>query len=264
MGCYIVEYMKGCDLCNCTKNYPSTQAGKLMPNRIPDRQWQTISVDLITELPRSHRYNAIMVVIDHLSKCAHAVPTTSDVTALSIAWLFRDHVWKLHGLPEEVISDQGTQFVSNFTGSLSQLLKIRITVSTTYHLQTDGQTERVNQEVEQFLRLIVNQRQEDWDEWLSIVEFAYNNQVHTSTHSSPFMLNTRQHPWLGIEPLRESCLETLKYFTSRMNKVTDEAHLALSQAADDMARFYDAHWREAPLYEVRDRVWLNGQNITTT
>jgi len=169
-------------------------AGKLMTNCIPDNHWQTTLVDLITELLQSHGYDAIMVVVDRLSKHAHTVPTTSDVTALGIAWLFRDHVWKLHRLPEEVISELGTQFVSNFTHSLSQLLKIRIAVSTTYHLQTDGQTERVNREVEQFLRLFVNQCQDDWDEWLSIAEFAYNNRVHTSMHSSPFMLDTRQHP----------------------------------------------------------------------
>src|SRR5882724_5675898 len=78
------------------------------------------------------------------------------------------------------------------------------------------------------------------------------------------MLDTGQHPRLGVEPLRESCLETLKDFTSRMNKATDEACSALSRAADDMARFYNVHWREAPLYEVGDRVWLNGWNITTT
>src|SRR5882724_1590371 len=105
MGCYIAEYMKGCDLCNCTKNYPSSPAGKLIPNRIPDHRWQTISVDLITELPQSHGYDTIMVVINHLSKCAHTVLTTSDVTASGVARLFRDHVWKLHGLPEEVISN---------------------------------------------------------------------------------------------------------------------------------------------------------------
>ena len=99
---------------------------------------------------------------------------------------------------------------------------------------------------------------------MSIAKFTYNDRVHTLMHSSAFMIYTGQHPWLGIEPLRESCLETLKDFTSRMNKVTDEAHLALSQAANDMARFYDAHWREAPLYKVGDRVWLNGHNITMT
>src|SRR5882724_7232493 len=117
--------MKGCDLCNCTKNYPSTPAGKLMPNCIPNHRWQTISVDFITELPQSHGYDT-MVVVDCLSKRAHAVPTTSDVTASGIARLNRDHVWKLHGLPEEVINDQGTQCMSNFMRSLSQLLKIRI------------------------------------------------------------------------------------------------------------------------------------------
>jgi len=105
MGRYIAEYMKGCDLCNCTKNYPSSPAGKLMPNRIPDHHWQTILVDLITELLRSHGYDTIIVVVDRLSKCAHAILTTSDVTTSAIARLFRDHVWKHHGLPEEVISD---------------------------------------------------------------------------------------------------------------------------------------------------------------
>jgi len=110
----------------------------------------------------------------------------------------------------------------------------------------------------------MNQCQDNWYEWLSIAEFTYNDQVHTLMHSSLFMLDTRKYPWLGIEPLRESHQETLKDFTSRMNKATDEAHSALSQADDNMARFYDAHQREVPLYEVRDRVWLNGQNITTT
>src|SRR6266850_7516625 len=103
-----------------------------------------------------------MVVVDHLSKRAHVIPTTSDVTAARVARLFRDHIWKLHGLPEEVISDWGTQFISNFTRSLSQLLGIRVAASMAYHPQTDSQTESINQEVEQFLRLFVNQWQNDW------------------------------------------------------------------------------------------------------
>src|SRR5882724_6309873 len=205
-----------------------------------------------------------MVVVDHLSKWAHVIPMTLDVTASGVARLFRDHIWKLHGLPEEVISDQGTQFVSSFMCNLSQLLGIKVATSTAYHPQNDDQTKRVNQEVEQILWLFMNQCQDDWYEWLSIAEFAHNDRVHTWTHSSPLMLDTGQHPWLGIEPSRESHLETLKDFISRMNKVMDEARSALSQAADDMARFYNAHWREAPLYKVGDRVWLNGQNITMT
>ena len=89
--------------------------------------------------------------------------------------MFRDGVWKLHGLPEEVISDRGPQFVSNFMRGLSEILGIKVAASTAYHPQMDGQTEHVNQEVEQFLRLFVNQRQDDWYDWLSIAEFAYND-----------------------------------------------------------------------------------------
>src|SRR5882672_3687453 len=133
-----------------------------------------------------------------------------------------------------------------------------------YNPQTDGQTERVNQEVKQFLRLFVHQWQDDWYKWLAIAEFAYNDWIHASTCSSAFMMDTRQNPQLGIEPLRESHLETLNDFTSWMEAATKEAHLALSRTADDMACFYDAYWRESPLYAVRDKVWLNGQNITTT
>src|SRR5882672_8083463 len=122
-----------------------------MPKQVPNHHWQVISVDLIMELPPSQGYNTIMVVVDHLSKSAHIIPTTSDVMAARIARLFQDHVWKLHGLLEEVISDQGMQFISNFTQSLSQLLGIRVAASIAYHLQMDGHTKRVNQEVEQFL-----------------------------------------------------------------------------------------------------------------
>ena len=105
MGHYIAEYAKGCDLCNCTKNYLLPPAGKLMPNHIPDHCWQIILVDLITELPLSHSHNAIMVVVDHLSKHAHAILMTLYIMASGVAQLFRDHVWKLHGLLEDVISN---------------------------------------------------------------------------------------------------------------------------------------------------------------
>src|SRR5882724_12054176 len=116
-----------------------------MPNRVPDHHWQISLVNIIMELPQSHGYDAIMVVVDCLSKWAHVIPTTSDITVSGVAQFFRDHIWKLHGLPEEVISDQGTQFVSRFMHNLSQLLGIRVASSTAYHPQADGQTEWVNQ-----------------------------------------------------------------------------------------------------------------------
>src|SRR5882724_1548150 len=133
MGHYVADYMKGYDLCNCTKTFPTSPTSKLVPNRVPDHCWQVISVDLITGLPPSQSYDAIMVVVNHLSKQAHVIPTMLDVTAAGVARLFRDHILKLHGLPEEVISDRGTQFISNFTQSLSQLLGINVSTSTADH-----------------------------------------------------------------------------------------------------------------------------------
>ena len=146
-----------------------------MPNRIPYCRWQIILVDLITELPQSHGYNSILIAMDRLSKWAHFIATTSNITSLGVAWLFRDGIWKLHGLPEEVISDRGPQFLLNFMQGLSKILRIKVVALMAYHPQMDGQTERVNQEVEQFLCLFVNQRQDNWYDWLSIAKFAYND-----------------------------------------------------------------------------------------
>jgi len=133
MGHYMVNNMKGCDLCNHTKTFLTSMARKLMPNHVPDCCWQVISVNLIMEL---QCYGAIMVVVDCLSKWAHVIPTTSDVMDSGVAWLIRDHMWKLHSLLEEVICYWGTQFISSLTFSLSQLLGIWAAACTAYHLQT--------------------------------------------------------------------------------------------------------------------------------
>ena len=206
-----------------------------MLNHIPYCQWQIILVNFITELPQSHGYDSILIAVDCLSKWAHFITTTSNITSLGVAQLFQDGVWKLHGLPEEVISDRGPQFVLNFMCGLSKILRIKVAASTAYHPQTDDQTECVNQEVEQFLRLFVNQRQDDWYDWLLIAEFAYNDQVHALTQTSPFMLDAGQNPRLGFKPICESRLESLDNFVSRMAQAMEEAWAALVKAADDMA-----------------------------
>ena len=126
-------------------------------------------------------------------------PTTSDVTSLGVARLFRDGVWKLHGLPEEVISDRGPQFVSNFMRGLSETLGIKVAASMAYHPQTDGQTERVNQEVEQFLHLFVNQRQDDWYDWISMPSLPITSvgEVRSRTDWNPVW--TRPNPTVPVQ-----------------------------------------------------------------
>ena len=260
---YVAAYVKGCDACNRTKTFPARPTGTLMPNRVPDRRWQIVSADLIGELPESKGYNAILVVVDRLSKRIHVMPTTTDVDSLGIARLFRDHVWRNHGLPEEIISDRGAVFVSGFSDALGKLLGIKLSPSTAYHPQTDGQTERVNQEIEQFLRLFVNHRQDDWSEWLPIAEFSYNNRVHSATRRTPFEVDSAQHPRLGTEPRRETRIEAANEFATRMTATQAEAKAALERAAQDMARYYDQHRAPAPAYAVGDKVWLSSKNITT-
>jgi transposase InsO family protein len=149
-----------------------------------------ISVDIIGELPLSRGFDAILVVVDRLSKRIHAIPTTTQMDSSGMAHLFLEYVWRYHGLPDEIISDRGPTFVSRFSHELSELLGITTTPSTAYHPQTDGQTERVNQEIETYLRVFINHRQDNWADWIPIAEFSYNNRIHSATHHTPFELDT--------------------------------------------------------------------------
>jgi len=154
------RYVDGCDVYQRYKNRSEAPVGKLMPNAIPEKPWSHILADFITKLPLAQGYNTILVVCDHFSKMAHFIATTEKMSAEGLAKLFRDHIWKLHGLPESIISDRGVQFVAGMMKELNNLLRIQTKLSTAYHPQTDGQMERINQELEQYLRVFIDHRQE--------------------------------------------------------------------------------------------------------
>ena len=125
-----------------------------------------------------------MVVYDRFSKMAYFIATMEKTSAEGLAKLFRDQVWRLHGLPESIISDRGVQFAAGMMKELNNLLGIQTKLLMAYHPQTDGQTERINQELEQYLRVFIDHRQEQWPDWLEMVEFAYNNKIHVATKNS--------------------------------------------------------------------------------
>jgi len=145
----------------------------------------------VVELPESSGHDAVMTVMDSVSKRVHFVPTHTMVTVEGAARLFLYHVWKLHGLLKRVVSNRGPQFVASFTKELYRLLGVRLSSSTTWHPQTDRQTECVNQELDQFLRLFVNEQQNDWYDLLLIMKFQHNNHVYSTTQQPPFLLDTR-------------------------------------------------------------------------
>jgi len=216
-----------------------------------------LSIDFVVELLESSGHDAIMTVVDFVSKKVHFIPMHTMVTAEGAARLFLHHVWKLHGLLKYVVSDCGPQFVASFTKKLYRLLGVRLFSSTAWHLQTDGQTEHVNQELDQFLRLFVNERQNDWYDLLPIAEFQHDNHIHSTTQQPPFLLDTGRIPRMGFEPSQAlSGLETVNKFT--------EAKSAIRKAQEDMTRYYNRKRTPAPMYKPGDRVYLDASDIKTT
>jgi hypothetical protein len=189
----ITEYMRTCIPCQQMKVF-SLQASGLL-NLLPPLKepWEQVTADFIVELPESQGYDAILVAANRHTKHAHFVPSVSAVSAEGTACLFCDHVWKHHGWAQKIITDRGTQFMAKFTRALNQLLGMETALSTAYHPQTDGQTEQINQELKQYLRLYVNHMQIDWVDWLPIAEFAYNNHEHSATGHSLFYLEYGHH-----------------------------------------------------------------------
>jgi hypothetical protein len=223
-----------------------------------------ISVDFIVELPESHGYDAIMNVVDSVTKRAHFIPMHTTITAEGAARLYLRDVWKHHGTPRVVLSDRGSQFIAGFMRKLYKLLGIKLATSMAYHPQTDSQTERINQELEGYLRIFTSRRQDDWDELLPLGEFSHNNHVHSSTQQTPFMVDTGRHPRMGFEPQKpRSKLESVNEFADHMAQGLEEAKAALTKAKDEYAMYYNRHREPAPVFTQGDRVWLDGSDIAT-
>ena len=201
-----------------------------MPNAIPKKPWSHISADFITKLLLAQGYNVILVVCNHFSKMAHFVATTEKTSAEGLAKLFRDNVWKLHRLPESIVLDKGVQFVAGMMKELNNLLGIQTKLSTAYYPQTNRQTERINQELKQYLRVFIDHRQEQWPDWLGTAEFAYNNKIHIATKTSPFKANYGQNTRIGFKGRRKGKYKVAGKFVKRMKKIQDETKATLGKA----------------------------------
>ena len=218
------------------KNRTEEVVGKLKLSEVLGKPWTYLMVDFITKLPIVTGKDAILVVCNRLSKMTHFVATIEVMLAKGLARLFRDNIWKLHGLPESVVLDRGPQFTAELMKELNRMLGIETRLSTTFHPQTDGQTEWMNQELEQYLRFFVDYRQNDWPEWLASAEFVVNNKVHTAMKISPFIANYGRELRMGGNIRKRGKIEKAIEFVERMKKIHEEAGVALRKAQEDMKR----------------------------
>ena len=263
MHAYVKSYVATCDSCSRDKPSRHLQHGELAPLLAPSGPWKSISCDFVTDLPLSNGYNSLLVFIDRFTKMCHLVPCLKTTDATEFAHLFLDNVIRLHGIPDSIVSDRGSIFTSHFWKSRTSMMDLKRRLSTAFHPQTDGQTERMNQTVEQYLRIYCNYQQDNWTNLLSLAEFAYNNAHQPMIDCSPFYANFGFHPKFTINlrspftsvPAAKALAETLQSHHSDLIE-------SIKSTQNHQARYYDAKHKRIE-FSVGDKVWLSSLNIST-
>ena len=272
----VEAYVRACELCVRSKASRLAPQGFLQPLPLPFRAWSDISVDYITPLPKSTWYNQeyqhLLVVVCRLTKMRHLIPVSS-LKAEELADAFVSRVYCLHGCPDNIVSDRGTQFVSNFWTQLSERLGITLKHSSAFHPESDGQTERINSSVEAYLRAFMNFHQNDWVQWLALAEFAMNNVISETTGVSPFFANYGFNPRLGVEPSQPTppnLTSAQKHQFYRANAVADRFDRIITQlkalaqqSIDKYERYANEHREDAPKYTVGQKVWVDTRHMKT-
>lgn len=252
------QHVKECDTCQRIKARRNN-SGLLQPLPPPEGPWEQVTIDFIVGLPKSSQgHDSILVAVDRFTKMAHFIPTTEKVTASGAAELFIGNIIKLHGIPKGIISDRDPRFASNFWKHLFEALGVKISLSSAYHPQTDGQTERTNQTLEQILRAFATTHH--WESVLPMAEFAYNNASNVSTGNSPFFLNYGRHPTTPIHLAVDSTIPAVTRCVEDLQQLWQETRKHLSQAAERQAKYANRH-RAALEFEEGDQVLLSTNNL---
>ncbi|KAL5614260.1 uncharacterized protein BROUX77_000097 [Berkeleyomyces rouxiae] len=261
----VIRYIRNCEVCQRIKSARHSPYGLLKPLTIPQARWTSVSLDFITGLPVSNSFDMILVVVDRLSKMAHFIPCDSSLDAAGFAKLYLSAVYRLHGLPLDIVSDRGSLFTSAFSKALAKLLGIKQNLSTAFHPQTDGQTERVNSILEQYLRGYTNYRQDNWADLLPLAEFSYNDSESSSTMLTPFFANHGFHPRSGRESLPVSVEKgPLRNFVKELDNICQFLKTEITWSRERMTEYANRHKSSAPLLREGDLVWLLSRNIRTT
>lgn len=260
-GVFVHNYVDGCAICQQAKvnTHPTIVPPHpipALPNALP---FTTVSMDFITDLPPSNGYDSLLVVVDHdLTKGVIFCPCNKTIDAIGTAQLLLDNLYRRFGLPTKIISDRGPQFASQVFQQLCKKLGIESALSTAYHPQTDGETERVNQELETYLRIYCADHPDTWTEHLPMAEFAHNNRPHSARNTSPFYLTMGYDPRPIPSVSSTSKVPSVEQRLANLQQIRDEA-----RAAHELARAIMKERRTKGFVKFAkgQKVWLEAKNL---
>ncbi|KIN99009.1 hypothetical protein M404DRAFT_156300 [Pisolithus tinctorius Marx 270] len=238
--------------------------GLLKQLPVPEKPWNSISMDFIEQLPASTGFTAILVVVDWLSKQAIFIPTHNTITAPELTKLFLLHVFSKHGVPAHVTSDRGSEFVSHFFWSLGKALDMRLHFTSGYHPEGDGQTERTNQTLEQYLQVYCNYQQDNWADLLPLAEFAYNNAPSATTSVSPFFTNKGYHPNISVYPECDLTSARAHDYAVNLDSLHQFLREEMTLAQQRYQGLADAKCMPAPDFKVGDQVYVKAKYFWST
>ncbi len=257
----VARYIKGCSVCAIASTPRRLPEGKLVPLPIPHRPWSHLGIDFATDLPSSNGFTTILVVIDRFSKACKLIPLRGLPTALETAEALFQLVFRNFGIPEDIVSDRGPQFTSRVWHAFFRLLGVTVSLSSGYHPQSNGQTERKIQEIGRYLRAYCHEHQDTWSQYLPWAEYAQNSLRQETTGLTPFQCilgyQPPLFPWTG-EP---SEVPAVDYWFRESERVWDSAHIRLQQAVRRHKINADVRRTTAPMYRPGDQVWLSTRDI---
>eukprot|EP00736_Rhodelphis_marinus_P011688 Rmarinus@m.20211 len=262
----VTKLVNSCDICQRVKPSQRKRPGLLQPLPIPRERWQSVSLDFITQLPPSGKlaFDTILVVVDRLSKRAHFLPCHATDAASDVARLYFGSIVKLHGIPQSLVSDRDVRFTSRFWRTLMDECGVKRNMSSAFHPQTDGQTERVNRVLEEMVRCYIGPLFNDWVNLLPAIEIAYNRAVNSSTGFSPYELDTGL-PFelpvaLTLNPREETDNPSVEEFLQRQRDNIKKAQDAMAYAQQRQKTMADRSRRELT-FRIGDKVLLDLKNI---